>query len=526
MLDILDLFQKRDYSKIIEYFEKETLNGLSEDELNIVGIAYYYNHELEKALKIFEKLMSFDINNPDIFYNALVVYYESNRKEAKNVAEKYINTFPKEYFPYYILGMLELTEGNLGRALEYFEKAKNLCNIESEKINILNQIEKVSKLIETVKIETTEPKRKIIVHFGYDSIYTQEFVDRVLIHLSDDFEHHVFAYTTSVKISDVRPGKVKENIFVYHLSNSNLEEITKLLFKSERIILHGNVHIEVFAMIASLGLLKKTQWVIWGNDVYDFYMKSTHSLFETLREVLKIYYSNQLKIVGTIDFVCYEFAKQKYPGIPNRVDVFYPVLDEFDEELYSQYAQKNKTNDTLNIIIGNSASVFMNHAPILKFLNEIKQKYSFNVYCPLSYGDMKYADEIEKLGKELFGERFFSLRSPSKDVSALALSKFDYSKLLAQMDIGIFNSYRSQAFWNIVKLLRYGKKIVVPKESSNYNLFTKLGFYIYSIEELFTNPEKILSKNPEEQKEHNISLVLKYFSNEECLKLWREFFAI
>ena len=60
----------------------------------------------------------------------------------------------------------------------------------------------------------------------------------------------------------------------------------------------------------------------------------------------------------------------------------------------------------------------------------------------------------------------------------------DYIEFLSNADIGIFNHPFQQAMGNIINLLGLNKKVFLRENTSQWELFNKLGVGIFSVDEL------------------------------------------
>ena len=121
----------------------------------------------------------------------------------------------------------------------------------------------------------------------------------------------------------------------------------------------------------------------------------------------------------------------------------------------------------------------------------ISLKLDYEVYSPLSYGDMLYANLVESEGIRLLGKKFHPIRS--------LMHANDYYNFLKSIDIGIFDSKRQAGAGNIFHLLGYGKSVYINKQSTVYSQCIRLGFYLKDTS--FINEgvfeEKHLQKNVE-----------------------------
>lgn len=275
--------------------------------------------------------------------------------------------------------------------------------------------------------------------------------------------------------------------------------------KSERIYFHGlfNPSIILFLFIFRK-FLRKSYWIIWGGDLYCF-------LKEKKGFLKKLYYkvANNVKghFYGYITHIegDYKLAKEWYGAKGKYFDCFmYP------SNLYKEIELKKAEKKYIYVQIGNSADSSNNHFIILKKLEKYKLK-NIKVYCPLSYGNMEYAKEVIKRGKEIFKDNFIPL---------IEFMEYDeYLKFLSKIDIAIFAHDRQQAVGNIISLLSMKKTVYLKGSITTYKMLKDLGIKVKDFNK-FENLEKfnddILEKNKEIIKER--------FSERRLAEDWKKIF--
>lgn len=511
---INSLFNEGRYEEIVKNFKMSDAEDLSVNHLILVGISFYNCADYQNAIKLFQLALKKEPNNIDALYNIIVLFYEvGDFSSAIIYSEKLLTINPSEWLPYIVSSLYEAQNGNLKKALDILEDGKVNCSREE-----IHQFEKIENNIRKVLfnflpvLRTKFAKQKNVIHFGLDSSYIQDFIERILRNIPQ-VNHYVILF--SEQKGFVKVGKVLENVTVNYLSELPIDFISNLILSSDKIILHGNFRLNVFQILSSLDALKKTYWVIWGGDIYTYYTKTTHTFDETLFEMMKIKYSSNFKaILGS--HVDYTFSTTKYGKLGEYIRVYYPVLHDFDDVILSNFIQSNDSDKSrLRILLGNSATQTMEHFEVINFLSTLpKEKFDFVIYCPLSYGDMNYAQKVEQLGKRLLGDKFVPLKE--------FLPIYEYSKFLSTIDVGIFNVQRAQGMGNIIKLLRYGKRVVLRENSYGKKFLDDLGFSTNTIEEFFADPKKLFEPLPREIAEKNIKKAIENFSTENVTKYWTQ----
>lgn len=246
-----------------------------------------------------------------------------------------------------------------------------------------------------------------------------------------------------------------------------------LMNKSSSIIIHGLFGKIIYILFSQPWLLKKCRWVIWGGDLY-IHLKPKGNLIEKFEEFARKFVIARLGYIQYWIKGDYEFAKAWYGTRAKFVEcLMYP-----SNTFTPMYFPRTK-KDRLTILVGNSADPSNNHIEVFTKLKEIDDG-SMLIICPLSYGDMKYADTITVYGKELFAERFLSLRD--------YMSLDEYRKILFDIDIAIFAHKRQQALGNTISLLGYGKKVYMRDDVTPWQTFHGMGLTIFPLHSLNLSP--------------------------------------
>ena len=250
-------------------------------------------------------------------------------------------------------------------------------------------------------------------------------------------------------------------------------------------------------------LLKKTFWVIWGADLYD-YQKMDNSISDKIKFYIKKQVIKKMGHFITYIKGDYELA-QKWYGANGK----YHECFMYPSNLYKEYDVKEKSSGTINIQVGNSADPSNNHLEVLDKLTKYKNE-NIKIFVPLSYGDEKYASEIIAKGKEIFGDSFIALTE---------FMPFDkYLDFLGDIDIAIFAHKRQQAMGNTITLLGLGKKVYMRNDVTPWKLFNDIDIKVFDVENI--DIDVIM----EETKVDNKRKIKEYFSEENYLKQLQNLF--
>lgn len=119
-------YKKGIYDKSIEYMEKAVAKSISDtvtnmNMMNSLAEAYYYNHDLEKAYYILDKVLELDPFNQDALYSYGVwKLREGKYKKSIQLLEKLISQRPKELYPYMRAGKAYYHSKNMELAEDAF----------------------------------------------------------------------------------------------------------------------------------------------------------------------------------------------------------------------------------------------------------------------------------------------------------------------------------------------------------------------------------------------------------------------
>jgi hypothetical protein len=335
-------------------------------------------------------------------------------------------------------------------------------------------------------------KTQKILHLTTGDKFLPEFIELV----NDNFEEveHTFLILRSRKNFYIQPHF--NIIFLDEKKNYYLKYKTILaeLKKSEKIILHGMFNVNLILFLAThFHFLKKCMWIIWGGDLYVQYGNRS----KVLECVLNTFRRWIIKRLGAIiSFLDddYAYAKEYFGAKCPHIKSFVYMSNVFSGERVEGRLGR------LKILVGNSATTSNNHAEAFKIVSSKFSNKDIIVYVPLSYGDQKYADEVVRLGREVFGKSFYPLLD--------FFPKDKYESLQNQIDIAIFCHDRQQAMGNTIQLLGKGKTVYMKHYVSQFSEFEKMGINVHDLRH-FSN-EQI----SEEIAEKNSVLVKDYFSKD------------
>lgn len=331
-----------------------------------------------------------------------------------------------------------------------------------------------------------------VLHIGSSNKFTTQLFS--FLGETFDLGNHLFlSYQTQI----AWPDKYKE----HYVEKNGYRFFIHLLQKgiaSDKIILHclptGRY---LFYFLLQPWLLKKCCWVIWGGDLY--LQKESKKTFRWYKnEIVRKIVIKRIGHLITQIHGDYILAQRWYGAQGEWHECFmYP------SNLYRDYPCQQSQHESLNIMVGNSADPSNNHLEALVKLRPYIDE-NIKIYCPLSYGNSDYADNVEKYGQALFGDKFIALRE---------FMPFDkYIEFLAGIDIAIFNHKRQQGMGNTTTLLGLGKKVYMRSDVTSWGAFIRLGVQLYDVSSMNLKPiDQVTATN-------NRQIISDYFSEKNLIR--------
>lgn len=328
-----------------------------------------------------------------------------------------------------------------------------------------------------------------IIHFMHNTIIEEKYIEFLNEKFNKNKNLFIFMGIKENYIK-VKVQKNIINLFGKFQNKRKYPYLYLVLFnffkKGRKIILHGlwDKKIILFLFL-NPWFLKKTNWVIWGGDLYS-YRSRDYSSFKR-----KIYYKIEDYVKGNMNGYIthikgdYELVKKWHNPKGKHYDCFMYISN-----VYKEINVVEKREKTKYIQVGNSADPTNNHIEILEKLEKFKNE-DIKLFVPLSYGDKKWADIVIKYGKEKFKDKFIPI---------LDFMKYDdYLDFISKIDIAIFAHNRQQAVGNITSLLSMNKTVYLKSTVTTYDMLEELGIKIGKFEginslDLFSKKELLKNK--------------------------------
>lgn len=303
---------------------------------------------------------------------------------------------------------------------------------------------KVKKKIRFFKINQKLGRYKYI-HIMFNDKFNKPFVD--FLNKNFDKKEHLILCKRWFDKYPFPDGENVMEIKTFEGLDFHQKNIEKLIFHS----LFDEECVDL--LYEQKELLNKSYWYIWSGDLY-----------RAVRDEKNDFVRSNFK--GYIDKMDEKYAQKIYNIKKDFFDAYTPAPG-VDVDTLNSVLVKNKNSKTVIQINHDSDYSTIEMLKKLSFLvNE-----DIEIRTTLSYGAIQYKDEIIKIGKEIFGNKFKYLDR--------YLSTYDYVEYINSCDILIMNQNYQQGGANIVLYAYLGKKIFIKNDVSTYSYFSNKGIVIY-----------------------------------------------
>lgn len=370
-----------------------------------------------------------------------------------------------------------------------------------------------------------------VLHFITDNFYINDFVESIKNQDSDN--DYILLCIRKRRIRFLNINHTQISIFEkeYRYLGNKLDQY-------DRVIVHFLTP-TVARFLLSYAKECKIIMIFWGGEFYflpRFYNQIYYSfskkyssrkrliILDSIRRIFFLPSYKDVELFYQSQLLKY-FAHYIQGDYKNYINVFPQNLRlEYVEFAYQEFItpsifpiinqKKIKPFKEINIQLGNSADPGNNHYEALLILKGINEK--FTIFCPLSYGDRKYSNNLKKYGANLFGNRFVPLET--------FLSKKQYFDNLETIDVAIFPNPYQQGAGNAIQLVGMGKTVYLDSRNTLKLFFEQLGIVVFDIANL--SKKKQLEFITHEQQKLNIEKISLYFSNTNKLERVTRLFTI
>jgi hypothetical protein len=302
------------------------------------------------------------------------------------------------------------------------------------------------------------------------------------------------------------------NIFIHNADNLKIDYVLHLKrhysFKIYWIFFGADLH-GVLEDMGRLDALDNNKLI---NKETGFLTKAKGGYQVVLRMLIykKMYNYSFSEFCRAVDYFCfwnefdYKLLNDNFNTQATFKNFFYLGLLP-QPTLFDYAIAKNK------ILVNHNASPYGNHQTILSRLKSLN--VTDEIICPISYGDIKNAKKIKKIGSTLFKENIIFIEN--------FLSKDEYFELVSSAKVAIFGHRRQEAGANIFAMILNGSKVFLRNDNSVLSWLKLRGFICFSFEDDL-NSIKDLSPLDQESISKNKALYSNYFSSSCELSMFEE----
>lgn len=360
----------------------------------------------------------------------------------------------------------------------------------------------------------------MFIHLMGKSMYTADTYQ--FLSMEFDPNENVFAC--------FRKSKMKE-YFPQHFPSSSSPKICpvvsfleprfwKMAYMCDGFIVHGLFSFnKVLVFLLMPHALKKTNWIVWGGDIYAHNDKAL-SIIGRVSEKTRRILGKRFGFITTLVDKDYSLARKWYNVTGKHLTVSYPLPLHQSGVLEKLEECKDKPMVPLKIVLGNSATESNQHFEVLELLSRFKSE-DIRIYLPLSYGVgdyIAYANRVEKYAIDIFGkEKVFPIRNK--------MTGIEYTEFMKQMNVGIFNNNRQQGMGNINLLIACGAKVFIRDDTTMWEQYVKRGQLLHSCSEIPRATFDEFASESAERREINMSAMKKHLDKEGLIKKWENLFC-
>jgi len=275
-----------------------------------------------------------------------------------------------------------------------------------------------------------------------------------------------------------------------------LFKLTPMLKQAERVFFHSfTIGIALFYWVYAIRKIRSAWLVVYGTEIY-WYRYAAPSAWNRIQERMRRIIFRRIGHIVTTIREDYNLFRSSYaPGVVH-VDAFVPIPGNITGLKFNPAPHTPGTG--ISILLGNSATPSNYHQDALEKLSRSPIAERISIYCPLSYGDPQYAEEVSRLGQKLFSTRFHGMME--------FLPPEQYYEFLGHIDLAMMNHDRQQALGNIFALLYIGKKVYIRDDNPIFTWFGEQEMVVGNVREIFEGGTHIpVSLTPEEAlKNHRV----------------------
>lgn len=359
----------------------------------------------------------------------------------------------------------------------------------------------------------------MIVHVLPDTVYGNDFIDFLgEMHEPDRHYFYVSAGSGKTKILNNKSCQWE------YLSKENIKRFKKRAKNADKLIVHGLFNeLIIFWLFLNPWQLKKTIISIWGGDLYahrEIMEKENIKLSTRAVDIMKGCIFRKVPVFlndmdGDFDLLKRWYHVSDAVSIP----VLYPPsVDAKGLDALSDRKKEENIKSKVKILVGNSATETNFHKDIFQKLTKYKEQ-NIEIYCPLSYGNSSYANEVILNGEKIFGDKFHGITE--------FMQPEEYTRFLSDIDIAVFYNNRNQAMGNIALLAYLGCKIYIRNDTVMWSQYvTKGGCKFFSVTDIDKESFESFCKNEIENVKINQNYFKWQWDEKRLREMWGTIFRL
>jgi hypothetical protein len=344
--------------------------------------------------------------------------------------------------------------------------------------------------------------RKKILHIGKCDKFLPPFIEFVKENF--DISRHEFLLKSGMADKELIPAPSVS--LAKRSARSKFKHYSQSLVKmhqAEKIILHSLLDIKIVVILfLAPWLLKKSYWIIWGGDLYE-YKHGRRDFGWKLREyfrrpVIRSMGNLVAYVTGEYDLACdwYGAKGKHFRCFTYPSNVFAPISTEPEKKEYT------------TILVGNSGFSSNHHEEIFEIIRPYRNE-DIKIFVPLTYGDRDYSRSVEIIGRDIFGDKFIAMKKH--------MPKDKYLEFLNGVDIAAFGHNRQQGLGTIRALLGMGKKVYMRQDLTSSRCLAEDGIKTFGLHEFNLNRDF-------DERENNKLAINKIYNKKRLIKCLDEIF--
>ena len=310
-----------------------------------------------------------------------------------------------------------------------------------------------------------------------------------------------FVFNSSVKNLIENNDNQHKHLFIFRFESTDgscvdenlkyIKSIEKYLEIGKYIVIHGLKYKERQILRIKDRFASRIIWCVWGSDLYpspkyEAYTRIKKTIKYTLRlitgePIVKLLVN---KKIGKFKAIFFGFPGDKYiinDRFGDEIKIYnalYPI-GVFSSDIEKILGDKegliceNKVGYK-KLMLGHSAFPFLKHKKWLEILRNYNKK--LELHLPLSYGDKKYADSIERKCVTQQGDNIHIVRN--------LMTTEEYVKYLNGIDWAVFDFNHQAAFGNMILLFYLKKRVYLPEDSIMFKTFRDMGLKVFNLNRL------------------------------------------